>query len=265
MTGGDRDAGPPLTTARVRQQLRDLGVPPGAVLLVHTAFSRVRPVAGGPPGFIAALQEAVGPEGTVVMPSMRDDDDYPFDPGTTSCRGLGVVADTFWRLPGVLRSDSPHAFAAQGPVAATVTAPHPIDFPHGPDSPVGRVHALDGLVLLLGVGHDSNTTVHLAEALAGVRYRLPKYVTVRQGGGTARLRYFEIDHCCQNFSLVDSWLDAAHLQRHGTVGRAVARLVGSRAIVDVVTARLRLHETAFLHPYGVDAECDEARASLAGV
>lgn len=199
------------------------------------------------------------------MPSMSDDDDHPFDPGTTACRGMGVVADTFWRLPGVLRSDSPHAFAAQGPAAAAITAPHPVDFPHGPDSPVGRVLALDGLVLLLGVGHDGNTTVHLAEALAGVRYRLPKHVTVAQGGGTARLRYLEIDHCCQNFSLVDAWLDAAHLQQRGIVGYAPARLVRSRAIVDVVRAQLRVNETTFLHPYGVDAECDEARASLAGL
>ena len=55
------------------------------------------------------------------------------------CIGVGVVADTFWRLPGVRRSDSPHAFAAAGPRAAEITAPHPIDVPHGPDSPVGRV------------------------------------------------------------------------------------------------------------------------------
>jgi aminoglycoside 3-N-acetyltransferase len=73
--------------------------------------------------------------------------------------GMGVVADTFWRLPNVLRSDSPHAFAAQGPAAALITAPHPVGVPHGLDSPVGRVYELDGQVLLLGVGHDANTTI----------------------------------------------------------------------------------------------------------
>jgi aminoglycoside 3-N-acetyltransferase len=87
---------------------------------------------------------------------------------------MGIVADTFWRLPGVLRSDSPHAFAARGAHAAAIAKEHPVDVPHGPDSPVGRVHDLGGDVLLLGVGHDSNTTIHLAENLAGVRYRRPK-------------------------------------------------------------------------------------------
>ena len=41
------------------------------------------------------------------MPSMTADDDHPFDPRATSCIGMGIVAQTFWQLPGVLRSDSP--------------------------------------------------------------------------------------------------------------------------------------------------------------
>ena len=60
------------------------------------------------------------------MPSMTADDDHPFDPRAT-CIGMGIVAQTFWQLPGVLRSDSPHAFAAAGPQAARITAPHPVD------------------------------------------------------------------------------------------------------------------------------------------
>ncbi|MGH8546846.1 MAG: AAC(3) family N-acetyltransferase, partial [Gammaproteobacteria bacterium] len=108
-------------------QLVGLGVKPGGVLLVHTSFSKVAPVEGGPHGLIAALRSVVGPEGTLVMPSMTDDDDHPFDPETTACKGMGVVADSFWRLPGVLRSNSPHAFAAVGPRAAQITAEHPLD------------------------------------------------------------------------------------------------------------------------------------------
>ncbi len=124
------------------QQLRALGVVTGQVLLVHTAFSRVGPVEGGALGVIASLLEAVGPLGTLVMPSLTDDEN-PFDPRHTACRGMGVVADTFWRLPGVLRSDSPHVFAAIGPKAPEITASHPVEVPHGPDSPAGRVHEQD--------------------------------------------------------------------------------------------------------------------------
>ena len=244
------------------QQLLNLGVEPRGVLLVHCAFSQVKPVEGGPAGLIKALQAALRPGGTLVMPSMTGDDEHPFDPQSTPCTGMGVVADTFWRLPGVLRSDSPHAFAAQGPEAERITAPHPVDHPHGLNSPVGRVYELDGQALLLGVGHDSNTTIHLAESMAGVRYRRKKYSTLRKDGQVVRFDYAEIDHCCQNFQLVEEWLDAQKLQRRGTVGQAQARLAHSRDIVAVVTRQIKANETIFLHPYGVDHECDEARASL---
>ena len=247
---------------QLRQQLLDLGVIPGGVLLVHCSFSQVKPVENGPPGLILALQAALGPQGTLVMPSMADDDEHPFDPQHTPCIGMGVVAHTFWQLPNVLRSDSPHAFAGQGPQAGRITAPHPVDVPHGLDSPVGRVYELDGQVLLLGVGHEANTTIHLAESLAGVRYRRKKYVLLLKEGQVTRFDYAEIDHCCQNFNLVEAWLAAEKLQRRGRVGYAEARLARSHDIVKVVTAKLQSNETIFLHPPGVDEECDEARASL---
>jgi aminoglycoside N3'-acetyltransferase len=246
------------------RQLRDLGVASGGVLLVHCALSEVGPVEQGPLGLIRALHAALGPEGTLVMPSMTDDDDHLFDPRQTPCLGMGVVADTFWRLPGVLRSDSPHAFAARGPQAAHIFAPHPVDLPHGLDSPVGRVYERDGQVLLLGVGHGADTTIHLAEFMAGVRYRRKKYALLRRGEQIVCLDYAEIDHCCANFNFVDGWLDERGRQACGTVGHAEARLARSRDIVDIVTARLQADETTFLHPPGVDEECDEARSSLPG-
>jgi aminoglycoside N3'-acetyltransferase len=247
-------------TRRLARNLRDLGVQPGGVLLVHTAFSRVRPLEGGPQALIEALLAAVGADGTLVMPSMADDDEVPFDRAASPCRAVGIVADTFWRMPGVLRSDSPHAFAAHGPHAAAITRPHPVDIPHGVDSPPGRVHALDGQVLLLGVGHDANTTVHVAEHIAGVRYRQPKHATVLEQGRPRRYEYGETDHCCEKFTQLDDWL--GEKQRRGIVGRAEARLTRSRDIVDAALRGLRENETVFLHPSGACGECDVARRGM---
>lgn len=106
----------------VIDQLRALGLPAGSVVVVHTSFKAVGPVEGGPLGLISALRTALGPEGTLVMPAMSDDDDHPFDVTTTPCRGMGVVADMFWRLPGVLRSDNISSFAAVGPLAPAIIA-----------------------------------------------------------------------------------------------------------------------------------------------
>ena len=243
-------------------QLRALGVDQRGVLVVHAAFSKVGPVDDGPRGLIDALRTVLWPDGTLVMPSMADDDDVPFEPAASPCIGMGVVADTFWRLPGVRRSDSPHAFAAAGPRADEITAPHPVDVPHGPDSPVGRACALDAQVLLIGVGHDANTTIHLGELLAGVRYRRPAHATVLRGGQLVRVDYGENDCCCARFALVDGWLDAEGAQRRGQVGHAEGLLARARDVVRVVTAHLGQDELVFLHPPGVDAECDEARASV---
>lgn len=239
------------------EELRALGVQPGGVLLVHTALSRV----GASPGaLIEALLAALGNTGTLVMPSMADNDDVPFDRATTPCRAVGVVADTFWRRPGVLRSDNPHAFAAFGPQAAYITQPHPIDIPHGVDSPPGRVYELGGQVLLLGIGYDACTTLHVAEAIAGVRYRQPKYATVLENGKPRRYEYGETDHCCEKFALLDDWL--GDKQKIGTVGKARGRLARAHDIVSAALERLRMNETVFLHRRGACSECDVARAAM---
>lgn len=244
-------------------QLRALGVEAG-VLLVHTSYRAVRPVEGGPLGLIDALREALGPAGTLVMPSWTGDDEQPFDRlKTPASPDLGIVANHFWRQPGVLRSDHNFAFAAAGPDAAHIVSdPLPLP-PHLPASPVGRVHQLDGQVLLLGVGHDADTTIHLAELLAGVPYRVPKHCTVLQDGQPIRINYGENDHCCARFALVDDWLRWRNLQREGPVGHAHARLARSRDIVAVVREALARDPLLFLHPPGAGCgECDEARLSV---
>lgn len=241
------------------EELVALGISGDGVLVVHTAFSNFGGRAGAPADLIEALRMAAGARGTLVMPSMSDDDEQPFDQQRTPCIGMGIVADTFWRMPGVSRSDSPHSFAAIGPHAAEITTPHPVDVPHGPDSPIGRTHELDAEVLLLGVGHDANTTLHLAENLAGVRYKVPKYATVMRDGQLVRHHYHEVDHCCANFALLDSWLEARGHQQRGFVAGAPARLIGTRDIVATALDHLRENETVFLHPRGVCTECDDAR------
>ena len=249
--------------SEVVAQLRTLGVRDGGVLLVHTSFRAVRPVEGGPSGLIEALRTALGPEGTLVMPSWPGDGDVPFDPTTTPAdKDLGVVADTFWRMPGVRRSDHFFAFAAAGPKAEHILSdPLPLP-PHRAESPVGRVHELDGQVLLLGVGHTEDTTLHLAELAAGVPYRAPKHITVLKNGRAVRLDYGENDHCCQRFALADAWLRERGLQREGPVGHAHARLVRSRDVVRVAGEYLAREPFTFLHPRGECEECDEAWASV---
>jgi aminoglycoside 3-N-acetyltransferase len=108
-----------ISRAEIVAQLRSLGVAAGGVLLVHSSFRAVRPVEDGPRGLILALLDALGPRGTLVMPSWTGDDDAPFDPcSTVASPDLGIVAETFRQRPGVVRSTHPFAFAAAGPLAS---------------------------------------------------------------------------------------------------------------------------------------------------
>jgi aminoglycoside 3-N-acetyltransferase len=142
-------------------------------------------VAGGAHAVVLALQEVVGPAGTVVMPTHSYLTDpatwhdppvseawWPvirqhlpaFDPALTPTRGMGAIVECFRHTSGVRRSAHPSvSFAAFGPHAQMVLADHSLDDDLGEGSPLARVYDLDGQVLLLGVGHDNNTSLHLAE------------------------------------------------------------------------------------------------------
>jgi aminoglycoside 3-N-acetyltransferase len=245
------------------EQLRILGVPEGAVLLVHTSFRAVGPVEGGPLGLISALRTALGPGGTLVMPTMTADYEL-FDPRTTPSDGMGITAELFWRQPGVVRSTHPGgSFAAQGPLAEGICSPQPLSPPHGRDSPPGRVLALGGQVLLLGVAHSESTMLHVAEDIARVPYSVEHPCLVKVAGVPTRILVAEPDHCCRGFLRLDDWLESTGLQQEGLVGRARAKLMNAVDLVKVAVDHLQEDPLVFLCPPGTDcAECDAARASI---
>ena len=182
------------------------------------------------------------------MPSMTADDDHPFDPRATSCIGMGIVAQTFWQLPGVLRSDSPHAFAAAGPQAARITAPHPVDVPHGLDSPVGRVYELDGQVLLLGVDHTANTTIHLGEYMRRARYRRKKYVTLLKRAAYPGSITLRLITAARTSALSMAGWKAKGCSAAGRWARLEARLVRSSDVIRVVTEKFNRTRPSFSIP-----------------
>jgi aminoglycoside 3-N-acetyltransferase len=262
---------PPPPVAEVHQftidevvaQLRTLGVRGGGVLLVHTSFRAVAPIECGPEGLIAAFRLALGDDGTLVMPTMTDGETV-FDRASTPTHAMGITAETFWRQPRVLRSTHPSgSFAAAGPLASHICAPQPLSPLHGRESPPGRVYDLGGQVLLLGVGHSENTTLHVAEAIANVPYSVSYPCLISVGERVENVMIAETDHCCENFAKMDAWLRDSGLQREGKVGNAHARLCASRDIVAIALEQLSEDPLVFLCPRSrACVECDAARDSV---
>ena len=88
-----------------------------------------------------------------------------------------------------------YSFAAWGRESEYVTSGEKLDFSMDRESPLGRVYELDGYVLLLGVGHGSNTSLHLAEYLAeydGKPY-VDCFAPMNRDGIREWIRYRDID------------------------------------------------------------------------
>lgn len=178
-----------LTKENIVDGLKRVGVKAGQNIMVHTSLSSLGFVCGGPQIFIEALLECVGEEGTIMMPTQSWKnldptagvhweepkewwqiirDNWPaYDKNITPTNTMGAVAEMFRKWTGAIRSDHPaRSVAAVGKYAEYLTKDHDLCNIFGEDSPVDKLYKLDGYVLLIGVGYDKNTSIHLADAKA---------------------------------------------------------------------------------------------------
>ena len=108
------------TCATLGRDLCALGVESGDILFIHSSFKSLGPVDGGASTVVAALEDAVGPDGLVLMPSFslvpgdKDLRAAKWDRATTPST-VGWLTEYFRQMPGTVRSDHySHAVAARG-------------------------------------------------------------------------------------------------------------------------------------------------------
>ena len=171
----DRVAAPWIDAGDIENACTKIGVQKGDILLVHSSYSKLGHVIGGAQAVVDGLIAAVGPEGTVVMPTLSQENfehayeewrlDRPSD--------VGFLTEFFRKLPGAERSNQQtHSVAAIGRLAHELTKEHTAygpryclfgDYAFSHSSPWQKMYDLGGKVLFLGAIAATNTYKHFIE------------------------------------------------------------------------------------------------------
>ena len=269
----------PHNLATIEEDLRAMGLSAGDTVMVHSSFKQIGYTVGGPQAIVQALMTVVNDPGTIVMPAFTTSYTDPlewksppapkgwadviranlplFDAATTPSFEMGVVAELFRTYPAVLRTAHPVvSYTALGKKAEFVVTGHTLEMMDGETSPLARIYDLDGKILLLGVGYNRCTSIHLA-----THRQSDPPVTTRslpswdESGRISWKRYRDVlqppelgDSVIRQkkigFTDIGSAFETTGAVTIGKVGNAESRLFRQRHLVDFAA------EYFDMHPYG---------------
>lgn len=148
--------------------LLDLGVKSGDELEVHSSLSSFGMVVGGAASVISALKEVVSKNGSIFMPALRLSKELPLNaqdkqlgittkiqilPEDCERSAMGIIADTFRKMPDTITNDGIFRISAWGKSATEVKDGLQYLIHHG------------GKALMLGVDIYKLTAMHYVEDL----------------------------------------------------------------------------------------------------
>jgi len=206
-----------------------LGIEPGDTIFVHSSLKSIGPVSGGAASVVGALEDALGEEGLLLMPSFNllpkgaEARAQNWNLATTPS-STGWLTEFFRTMPGTVRSDHySHSVAARG-MDAKAFVSHHLSL-EGMESPWGRApwgrtfgtrspmrkasRRPPGKVLMLGTNYDTLTYRHLIEATFRAWRK-----SIRHDAAFNRLDGEEI---------FVFW-DELHRQKQGKIGDSACRL-----------------------------------------
>ena len=243
------------------------GLAAGQTVVMHSSMSKIGGyIVGGAEGVIRALLKVLMPSGTLMMPTHTTENTDPanwrnppvpesfwpiiranapaFDPAITETRHMGRIPEMFRKWPGTQRSAHPiGSFAALGANATYLTSDHQVLDEFGPTSPIGRLYELDGYVLLLGVTHLNNTSLHMAEERAnwpGKRF-MKEGTAVFVNGIRQWVTYDVLDFESDDFGRIGDDYEAEHNIPRGRVGEAEVRFMKQRPLIDFAVQWMESH------------------------
>jgi len=236
--------------------LRELSLDRSRPIIVHAALSKLGEIRGGPEAVLAALLQGsesilmpaftyktmlipeTGPEnnaikyGTGLLENRNAeffDSKMPVDPI------IGSLAEYLRRHPRAARSIHPILSFTGIQVEAALAA----QTLQEPLVPIRILSEQDGYVLLFGVDHTSNTSIHYAEKLAG-RKQFTRWALTRDG----------VRECpgfpgCSN-GFEQGALILENITRRTQIGDAQVRALPLRPMIELITQMIHNDPQALL-------------------
>lgn len=219
-------------TEDLAEQLQQLGIQRGDAVLVRAGLSSLGKLEARHPGkgLLAALQQAVGSEGTILgltfTKSFTDPEAHPDDVFTPKTRPItGGLARTLLAAKGAVRSRHPtNSWVAVGAEAEVMMAGH--DHTATCFAPIRGLLERGGKMLLVGCVHDSPgfSTVHYAQDQLGLstQNRIPPEGALYEDANGETKVFFRKDTpgCSTGFYRFYPAYEAAGQLRKGKVGDA---------------------------------------------
>ncbi|MBW8011652.1 MAG: AAC(3) family N-acetyltransferase [Chloroflexi bacterium] len=224
--------------------LRKLDLDGGRPVVAHASLSAFGNVKGGAEAVVGALlehfnslimpvftyktmvtPEAGPPDNAAEYGKMKDANRLAeiFWPGLPADRLMGVVPETLRRHNKAQRSLHP-ILSFTGINAAEFLKEQKLN------APLGSLRALvdqDGWVLLLGVDHKANTSIHLGERMAG-RKTFVRWGLTKEGV----LECIGFPPCSDGFNALSPYVEP--VTRKIRVGKALVQALSIRELVEIV-------------------------------
>ena len=241
--------------------LQRIGLKTGDTLLVHSSLKSIGQVDEGASMIIDAILEILGCEGTLMMPSFQlGSEFYLVDRG---CRfdikntpsGCGLISEVFRRRPDVLRSLSPtHCTAACGSQAKRMLDGHELcKISVGAGSPYHKLVQMNCKILLLGVTHESNTTLHFVENTNGaptICRKVYRAVVVDENGIDITVPILpHMPGLARNYLKAESLLLQAGVQVNARIGLAEAKLIQAGAMAALLGKKIQEDPLFLIEPF----------------
>ncbi len=251
-----RDADRPVGYRDVVRALRSLRIPPNRPVIAHSSLRALGPVQGGAETVAGALievfEQLVVPTftyKTMVVPENGPPDNALFYgshndrnkmaeffyPDMPADKLMGAIAEAVRKHPDAARSGHPVLSFAGVNVRPYLESQLLAE----PFAPLAVMYDKSGWVLLLGVDHTANTSIHLGERLAG-RKMYTRWALLSDMVVTCA----NFPYCSDGFNAIEPLIDP--FTRRTQIGQAEVQAIPLHELIETTRQLIQADPTALL-------------------